>query len=185
MHQTSMCLFFLALLLNIIIFILSCLFLSLPLRLSPYSSLKQTHAHNTNATFQWHPPKINISTHSLSIAKIRWVLLKFGKDLVLFCSDPVGYAQIRQRSNEKMQITIDWNLRQHLCWLQPTQPPTSRVWSNLICGISWLAVGLLSSNPMSLSPLRVGHIPDPGRPVNTPTCINSLIFSISQILFIF
>ena len=43
---------FLAPHLNIIIFILSCLFLSHPLRLSPFSSLKQTHTHNTNATFQ-------------------------------------------------------------------------------------------------------------------------------------
>ena len=148
-----MVLFFLAPHLNIIIFILSCLFLSIPLRLSPFSSLKQTHTYNTNATFQWHPPKININIHTLSIAKIRWVLLKFGKDPVLFCSDPMSYAQIRQRSNEKMQITADWNLQQHLCWLRPTQLPTSWVRSDLICGFSRLAMGLLSSNPMSLSPL--------------------------------
>ena len=46
----------------------------------------------------------NLMTIWFFFAQISWVLHKSGEDLILFCSDVVSFAQIRQRSGEKYRL---------------------------------------------------------------------------------
>ena len=102
-------------------------------------------------------------------AQISWVLQKSGDDLMYFCLDLVIFAQILRRSGEKYRSPSKWNLRQHHRRLQPIRPLIKQLQSDLTRWCLRSAAGFLAGNPMSSGRFRVGHKPDPDRPVDTPS----------------